>query len=159
MNGNRVIFGGRRRRRRGRGGRKEKKVLPVDFRRHGHFFSKRAVERGSSASRKLSLSLYHLRRSNISLRPAEPLQTSPGHARSGMASGSAAPRGEGGGGGGFNAPPPSSTNPTPTTVPPATAPAAPSLSPADVHVLLVDDERMQRMVVASLLRKCSYKGA
>lgn len=68
-----------------------------------------------------------------------------------MASGSGAPRGEGGGGG-FHAP--SSTNPTPTT-----APAAPSLSPADVHVLLVDDERMQRMVVASLLRKCSYKGA
>ena len=49
---------------------------------------------------------------------------------------------------------PSTTNPTPVPG----APAAPSLSPADVHVLLVDDERMQRMVVASLLRKCSYKG-
>jgi CheY-like chemotaxis protein len=63
-------------------------------------------------------------------------------------------------GGGFDAPlPPSSmsskqANPTGA----AAAPAAPSLSPADVHVLLVDDERMQRMVVASLLRKCSYKG-
>lgn len=73
-----------------------------------------------------------------------------------MASGSAAPRGDGGGGGGFNAPA-SSTNPTNPPAP--TTPAAPSLSPADVHVLLVDDERMQRMVVASLLRKCSYKGA
>lgn len=76
-----------------------------------------------------------------------------------MASGSAAPHG-GGGGGGFNdAPPPTastSTNPTPPAA--ATAAAAPSLSPADVHVLLVDDERMQRMVVASLLRKCNYKG-
>jgi hypothetical protein len=70
-----------------------------------------------------------------------------------MAGGPAAPQGEGGGGGGFNAPL-STTNPTST----ATAPAAPSLSPAEVHVLLVDDERMQRMVVASLLRKCSYKG-
>ena len=75
-----------------------------------------------------------------------------------MASGPAAPQGEGGGGGGGFDAPSSSTNPTSSTVPTATAPVAPSLSPADVHVLLVDDERMQRMVVASLLRKCSYKG-
>ena len=74
-----------------------------------------------------------------------------------MAGGSAAP--PGGGGEGFSYAPataPASTNPTPPAA--ATAAAAPSLSPADVHVLLVDDERMQRMVVASLLRKCSYKG-
>jgi len=32
-----------------------------------------------------------------------------------------------------------------------------SLSPADVHVLLVDDERLSRTVVANLLRKCSYQ--
>ena len=73
-----------------------------------------------------------------------------------MASGPPLGGGGAGGAGGFNAPSPTSnpSNPTPAT---ATA-AAPSLSPADVHVLLVDDERMQRMVVASLLRKCSYKG-
>lgn len=33
-----------------------------------------------------------------------------------------------------------------------------SLSPADIHVLLVEDERLSRTVVASLLKKCSYKG-
>lgn len=32
------------------------------------------------------------------------------------------------------------------------------LSPSSVHVLLVDDERLSRTVVASLLRKCNYKG-
>eukprot|EP00227_Mantoniella_beaufortii_P015044 CAMPEP_0197595366 /NCGR_PEP_ID=MMETSP1326-20131121/22717_1 /TAXON_ID=1155430 /ORGANISM="Genus nov. species nov., Strain RCC2288" /LENGTH=240 /DNA_ID=CAMNT_0043161713 /DNA_START=202 /DNA_END=920 /DNA_ORIENTATION=+ len=30
-------------------------------------------------------------------------------------------------------------------------------SPAEVHVLLVDDERITRMVVGSLLRKCGYQ--
>ena len=74
--------------------------------------------------------------------------------RSGMASGTAAePQG------GFHGLTSTltSTNPPPAASA-ASAAAAPSLSPADVHVLLVDDERMQRMVVASLLRKCSYKG-
>jgi CheY-like chemotaxis protein len=33
-----------------------------------------------------------------------------------------------------------------------------SSSPAEVHVLLVDDDRVTRMVVASLLRKCNYQG-
>ena len=32
------------------------------------------------------------------------------------------------------------------------------LAPSSVHVLLVDDERLSRTVVASLLRKCNYKG-
>lgn len=32
------------------------------------------------------------------------------------------------------------------------------LTPSDVHVLLVDDERLSRMVVGNVLRKCSYKG-
>jgi CheY-like chemotaxis protein len=27
-----------------------------------------------------------------------------------------------------------------------------------VHVLLVDDERLSRVVVSNLLRKCNYKG-
>ncbi|KAL4528263.1 hypothetical protein Ndes2437B_g00361 [Nannochloris sp. 'desiccata'] len=31
-----------------------------------------------------------------------------------------------------------------------------SLSPSDVHVLLVDDERLSRTVVSSLLRRCNY---
>jgi CheY-like chemotaxis protein len=34
----------------------------------------------------------------------------------------------------------------------------PTSSAAEVHVLLVDDERVTRMVVASLLRKCGYQG-
>jgi len=34
-----------------------------------------------------------------------------------------------------------------------------SLSPSDVHVLLVDDERLSRTVVSSLLRRCNYTGA
>ena len=34
-----------------------------------------------------------------------------------------------------------------------------SSSPADVHVLLVDDDRVTRMIVAGLLRKCNYRGA
>lgn len=33
-----------------------------------------------------------------------------------------------------------------------------SLSPSDVHVLLVDDERLSRTVVSSLLRRCNYTG-
>jgi hypothetical protein len=32
------------------------------------------------------------------------------------------------------------------------------LAPADVHILVVDDERLTRLVVANLLRKCAYKG-
>ena len=31
--------------------------------------------------------------------------------------------------------------------------------PADIHVLLVDDEKLSRTVVGSLLRKCNYKGS
>jgi hypothetical protein len=45
--------------------------------------------------------------------------------------------------------------------PPSAAPARPppeGLSPRDVHVLLVDDERLARMVVGSLLRKLEYRG-
>jgi hypothetical protein len=34
-----------------------------------------------------------------------------------------------------------------------------SLAPGDVHILVVDDERLTRLVVANLLRKCSYQGA
>ena len=30
--------------------------------------------------------------------------------------------------------------------------------PEDIHVLLVDDEKLSRVVVGNLLRKCSYKG-
>lgn len=36
--------------------------------------------------------------------------------------------------------------------------AAPGLSPSDVHVLLVDDDRVPRMVVASQLKKFQYRG-
>jgi CheY-like chemotaxis protein len=32
------------------------------------------------------------------------------------------------------------------------------LHPQDVHVLLVDDEALSRLVVGNLLRKCDYKG-
>lgn len=38
-------------------------------------------------------------------------------------------------------------------------PSSSKLAPADIHVLLVDDERLSRTVVANLLRKCNYKGA
>lgn len=31
-------------------------------------------------------------------------------------------------------------------------------NPQDVHVLLVDDEQLSRLVVCNLLRKCEYKG-
>jgi hypothetical protein len=34
----------------------------------------------------------------------------------------------------------------------------PAISPADVHVLLVDDDRLPRLVVASQLKKFNYKG-
>ena len=34
-----------------------------------------------------------------------------------------------------------------------------TLAPSDVHVLLVDDERLSRMVVGNVLRKCNYRGA
>ena len=34
-----------------------------------------------------------------------------------------------------------------------------NLEPADIHVLLVDDERLSRIVVGNLLRKCGYRGA
>lgn len=33
-----------------------------------------------------------------------------------------------------------------------------ALSPSDVHVLLVDDERLSRTVVSNLLRRCNYTG-
>lgn len=36
--------------------------------------------------------------------------------------------------------------------------AADQFAPHDIHVLLVDDERLSRVVVANLLRKCNYKG-
>ena len=42
----------------------------------------------------------------------------------------------------------------------ATAPSLPSdlyLEPADVHVLLVDDERLSRLVVSALLCRCGYR--
>lgn len=32
------------------------------------------------------------------------------------------------------------------------------LQPSDIHVLLVDDEHLSRLVVGNLLRKCNYKG-
>lgn len=32
------------------------------------------------------------------------------------------------------------------------------VEPSDIHVLLVDDERLSRIVVGGLLRKCSYRG-
>jgi hypothetical protein len=44
---------------------------------------------------------------------------------------------------------------------PSTVPAAhleSVLHPQDVHVLLVDDEQLSRLVVGNLLRKCDYKG-
>lgn len=31
-------------------------------------------------------------------------------------------------------------------------------SPETIHVLLVDDERLSRLVVGNLLRKCRYRG-
>lgn len=34
----------------------------------------------------------------------------------------------------------------------------PGFSPSDVHVLLVDDERLSRTVVSNLLRRCNYTG-
>lgn len=34
-----------------------------------------------------------------------------------------------------------------------------TMAPSDVHVLLVDDERLSRMVVGNVLRKCNYRGA
>lgn len=46
----------------------------------------------------------------------------------------------------------------PTGAAAAAAAAAPGLSPADVHVLLVDDDRVPRMVVAGQLKKFQYKG-
>ena len=30
--------------------------------------------------------------------------------------------------------------------------------PSDIHVLLVDDEKLSRTVVGNLLKKCDYKG-
>ena len=32
------------------------------------------------------------------------------------------------------------------------------VNPADVHVLLVDDEKLSRTVIGNLLKKCQYKG-
>ena len=36
--------------------------------------------------------------------------------------------------------------------------AATAVAPSSCHVLLVDDERLTRTVVANLLLKCGYKG-
>lgn len=33
-----------------------------------------------------------------------------------------------------------------------------SISPSDVHVLVVDDEHISRTLVSSLLRRCNYTG-
>ena len=38
-------------------------------------------------------------------------------------------------------------------------PVVPGKRPEDIHVLLVDDEKMSRVVVGNLLRKCKYQGA
>lgn len=38
------------------------------------------------------------------------------------------------------------------------APDICTLQPNDIHVLLVDDEQLSRLVVGNLLRKCNYKG-
>lgn len=50
----------------------------------------------------------------------------------------------------------------PATAQPATqdplSGAVPTLAPSDVHVLLVDDERLSRVVVGNVLRKCNYRG-
>ena len=35
---------------------------------------------------------------------------------------------------------------------------AQTLRPADIHVLLVDDDKVARLVVGNLLRKCEYRG-
>lgn len=45
----------------------------------------------------------------------------------------------------------------PSAAPQPCCPAA--MDPANVHILLVDDERLSRVVVANLLRKCNYRGA
>eukprot|EP00877_Chromochloris_zofingiensis_P000662 jgi/Chrzof1/10597/Cz05g04240.t1 len=37
------------------------------------------------------------------------------------------------------------------------APDICTLQPNDIHVLLVDDEQLSRLVVGNLLRKCNYK--
>ncbi len=42
-------------------------------------------------------------------------------------------------------------------LPPGRDPMA-TVEPSDIHVLLVDDERLSRIVVGGLLRKCHYKG-
>ena len=55
-------------------------------------------------------------------------------------------------------PPGGGAGPGPSTSGPARPPPE-GLSPRDVHVLLVDDERLARMVVGSLLRKLEYRGA
>ena len=31
-------------------------------------------------------------------------------------------------------------------------------NPKEIHVLLVDDEKLSRIVVGNLLRKCNYQG-
>lgn len=33
-----------------------------------------------------------------------------------------------------------------------------NLRPETIHVLLIDDERLSRLVVGNLLRKCRYRG-
>ena len=34
-----------------------------------------------------------------------------------------------------------------------------NLRPETIHVLLIDDERLSRLVVGNLLRKCRYRGS
>ena len=38
------------------------------------------------------------------------------------------------------------------------APLALGKKPEEIHVLLVDDEKLSRVVVGNLLRKCQYQG-
>jgi len=37
------------------------------------------------------------------------------------------------------------------------ADVTPTIRPADVHVLLVDDEKISRLVIAKLLRRCGSR--
>ena len=46
----------------------------------------------------------------------------------------------------------------PATQDPLSTALKQTMAPADVHVLLVDDERLSRVVVGNVLRKCNYRG-
>jgi hypothetical protein len=41
----------------------------------------------------------------------------------------------------------------------ATLGATADVPPSEIHILLVDDERLSRVVVSNLLKKCNYRGA